>query len=167
MEYYSMQLLAKNILPEKFWIIENINSAKLGTIQVAPEKVRVVLNGNKYLYSDFASALEEHNISTSTDPISQQKSTEEAEFHMDGYPTKDKPYNGTYDAKMGFNMYTKTDKSSCFYAAGYYIIRFDFAWAQAFSPKVMTLKRNEFCGPYKSEIEMKEQLRLHNGKNKN
>ena len=72
-----------------------------------------------------------------------------------------------YDAQMGFNMYTKTEKSSCFYAAGYYIIRFDFAWAQAFSPKVMTLKRNEFRGPYKTEMEMKEQLRLYNGKDKN
>ena len=162
-----MQLLAKNILPEKFWIIENVESAKLGTIQVAPAAVRVVLNGNKYLYSDFASALEQHNISTSAEPIGQEKPSRLVEYHMDGYPTKDKPFNGTYDASMSFNMYTKTDKSSCFYAAGYYIIRFDFAWAQAFSPKVMTLKRNEFCGPYKSEIEMKEQLRLHNGKNKN
>ena len=48
-----------------------------------------------------------------------------------------------------------------------YIIRFDFAWAQAFSPKVMTLKRNEFRGPYKTEMEMKEQLRVYNGKDKN
>jgi hypothetical protein len=162
-----MQLLAKNILPEKFWIIENFENAKLGTIQVAPAAVRVVLNGNKYIYSDFVSALEEHNISTSTDPIGKQDLAEAIEYHMDGYPTKDKPFNGVYDAKMGFNMYTKTEKSSCFYAAGYYIIRFDFAWAQAFSPKVMTLKRNEFRGPYKSELEMKEQLRLHNGKDKN
>jgi len=158
-----MNLLAKNILPEKFWIIEDESNTKLGTIQVSPQRVKVVLDGGNYIYADFDSALSSHDILTSTDPINEAKVNT---HNVNDYPAKDQPFNEMYDAIHGLPMYTKTEKSKCFYAAGYYIIHFNFAWAPAYCPKVITLNRNEFCGPYKTEIEMKEQLRLHNGRNK-
>jgi hypothetical protein len=158
-----MNLLAKNILPEKFWIIEDESNTKLGTIQVGPQRVKVVLDGGNYIYADFDSALSSHDILTSTDPINE---TKVSTHNVNEYPAKDQPFNEMYDAMHGLPMYTKTEKSKCFYAAGYYIIHFNFAWAPAYCPKVITLNRNEFRGPYKTEIEMKEQLRLHNGRNK-
>jgi hypothetical protein len=159
-----MHLLAKNILPKKFWIIEDVDQTKLGTIQVDSQKVRVVIGGGQYVYADFDSALREHDILPSDEPL---KEGEHSKHNINGYPTKDRPCNEVYDAVNGFPIYTKTEKSKCFYAAGYYIIRFDFAWAPAHCPKVITLNRNEYRGPYKTEMEMKEQLRLHNARNKN
>lgn len=159
-----MNLLAKNILPEKFWIIEDSTQNKLGTIQVGPQRVKVVLGGGNYVYADFDSALKQHDIHTSAEPLQESAPLS---HNVNGYPSKDYPYNEVYDAVNGLPMYTKTEKSKCFYAAGYYIIRFNFAWAQAYCPKVITLNRNEFRGPYKSEMEMKEQLRLYNAKDKN
>lgn len=161
-----MNLLAKNILPEKFWIIEDVEKTKLGTIQVDKTRVKVIINGDHYEYSDFDAALQTHDIYPSNEPI-EEKIEPKNEFNVNGYPTKDQPFNEVYDAKLGLPMYTKTEKSKCFYSAGYYIIRFDFAWAQAYCPKVITLKRNEFRGPYRTQMEMKEQLRLHNGRDKN
>lgn len=161
-----MNLLAKNILPEKFWIIEDVEKTKLGTIQVDKTRVKVIINGDHYEYSDFDAALQTHDIYPSNEPI-EEKIEPKNEFNVNGYPTKDRPFNEVYDAKLGLPMYTKTEKSKCFYSAGYYIIRFDFAWAQAYCPKVITLKRNEFRGPYRTQMEMKEQLRLYNGRNKN
>jgi hypothetical protein len=158
-----MNLLAKNILPEKFWIIEDESQTKLGTIQVGPQRVRVVLGGGDYVYADFDSALKQHHIYTSLEPINEPRNDE---HNVNEYPAKDKPYNELYDTAQGLPMYTKTEKSKCFYAAGYYIIHFNFAWAHAYCPKVITLNRNEFRGPYKTELEMKEQLRLHNGRSK-
>ena len=159
-----MHLLAKNILPQKFWIIEDEAQTKLGTIHVDSQRVKVVLGGGQYVYADFDSALQGHDISTSNEPI---KENVQLDHDVNGYPAKDKPHNEVYNAAHGLPMYTKTEKSKCYYAAGYYIIHFDFAWAPAYCPKVITLNRNEYCGPYKTEIEMKEQLRLHNGRNKN
>jgi hypothetical protein len=158
-----MQLLAKNILPEKFWIIEAEDKSKLGTIQVNHRRVRVFINGDSYEYNDFESALKQHHISASNEPIKHNNTV--AEYSVNGYPAKDQPHNEVYDAKQGLPMYTKTEKSKCYHAAGYYVIRFDFAWAPAYCPKVITLKRNEYRGPYKTEIEMKEQLRKANAKN--
>jgi|SaaInl5LU_22_DNA_1037371.scaffolds.fasta_scaffold01452_15 hypothetical protein len=160
-----MQLVAKNILPEKFWIIENSDLKKLGTIQVGNQAVRVVIDGKNYVYSDFNSALDELSISTSEEPLSTE--SEKDSYNVNNYPVKNKPYNITYDAALGASTYTKSEKSTCYHAAGYYIIGFDFAWAQAYCPKVTTLKQNKFKGPYTSQIEMKEQLRLNNAKNKN
>lgn len=159
-----MHLLAKNILPEKFWIIEDDSQTKLGTIQVDTQRVKVNLGGGQYVYADFDSALREHDIVPSNEPI---KESVQAGHIVNGYPAKDRPCNEMYDAVQGLPLYTKTEKSKCYYAAGYYIIHFDFAWAPAYCPKKITLDRNEFGGPYKTEIEMKEQLRLHNGRHKN
>ena len=159
-----MHLLAKNILPEKFWIIEDDVQTKLGTIQVDTQRVKVVLGGGQYIYADFDSALREHDILPSSEPI---KESQPAGHNVNGYPAKDRPYNEVYDAVQGLPLYTKTEKSKCFYTAGYYIIHFNFAWAPAYCPKKITLERNEYRGPYKSEMEMKEQLRLHNGRDKN
>lgn len=159
-----MHLLAKNILPKKFWIIEDETQNKLGTIQVDTQRVKVNLGGGQYIYADFDSALREHDISPSDEPIKEGRT---AEHSVNGYPAKDQPYNEMYDAVNSLPIYTKTEKSKCYYAAGYYIIHFDFAWAPAYCPKVITLNRNEYHGPYKTELEMKEQLRLHNGRNKN
>lgn len=160
-----MQLVAKNILPEKFWIIENNDLRKLGTIQVSNNNVKVVIEGKNYVYNDFDSALDQLNISTSEEPLSSD--SEKSNYSVNNYPVKNKPYNVTYDAALGVSTYTKSEKSNCYHAAGYYIIGFDFAWAQAYCPKVTTLKQNKFKGPYTSQLEMKEQLRLHNAKNKN
>lgn len=156
-----MNLLAKNILPEKFWIIEDEAQAKLGTIQVDSQRVKVVLDTGHYVYADFDSALKEHDILPSNEPL---KESVPAGYDVNGYPAKDQPFNELYDTVQGLPIYTKSEKSKCFYAAGYYIIRFNFAWAQAYCPKVITLNRNKYQGPYKTEIEMKEQLRLHNGR---
>jgi hypothetical protein len=159
-----MHLLAKNILPQKFWIIEDETQTKLGTIQVDTLRVKVILGDGQYVYADFDSALKQHDIVTSNEPI---KESVAVGHNVNGYPAKDRPYNELYDAVQGLPMYTKNEKSKCYYAAGYYIIHFNFAWAPAYCPKTITLNRNEFCGPYRTEIEMKEQLRLHNGRDKN
>ena len=156
-----MQLLAKNILPQKFWIIENEDKSKLGTIQIDRGQVKVLINGSTFNYNDFETALKQHAIQQSQDPIEETVKVK-TEHKVNGYPAKDAPFNEIYDAKLGLPMYTKNEKSKCFYAAGYYIIRFEFAWAPAYCPKVITLKRNEFRGPYQTQLEMKEQLRLHN-----
>lgn len=157
-----MKLLAKPILENKFWIVEGVDGSKRGTVQSTPNgSARVVLDNITYEFDSFQAALNELSIQQSS---TEKPSKEYADCSVEGYPTKDIPYNIVVDAKMQLPMYTKTEKSRCYYAAGYYIIRFEFAWAQAYCPKVMTLKRNQYQGPYKTELEMKEQLRINNGK---
>ena len=49
-----------------------------------------------------------------------------------------------------------------YYAAGYYCINFEKGWKQANGPKLATLLKYGFTGPYKTEMEMRQQLRFLN-----
>jgi hypothetical protein len=55
-------------------------------------------------------------------------------------------------------LFTKSNKSKSAYCAGYYIIRFDKGWVKSFCPKLITIERYEFKGPFKTEIEMRSEL---------
>ena len=86
-----------------------------------------------------------------TEPVVQHK-----EVH--GFPCKTVPYNGMYDVKRKLPLYTKTVKSQSFYCAGYYIIKFEKGWVKSFCPKVITLQRYTYQGPFTTELEMRKQL---------
>ena len=58
-----------HLLAKKFWIIEDETQTKLGTIQVDTQRVKVNLGGGQYVYADFDSALREHDIVPSDEPI--------------------------------------------------------------------------------------------------
>jgi hypothetical protein len=63
-----------------------------------------------------------------------------------------------YDVKRKLPLFTKSDKSKSMYCAGYYIIRFDKGWVKSFCPKLITLERYEYKGPFTSDIEMRSEL---------
>ena len=81
-----------------------------------------------------------------------------------GYPTASKPFNVLLDVAKKLPVFSKTTKSRSYYCAGYYIIQFNNGWVQSFNPKLITLNRYEFKGPFKTKLEMQEQLRINNGK---
>ena len=74
------------------------------------------------------------------------------------------PYNVLYDVKKSLPLFTKSIKSKSLYCAGYYIIHFDKGWVKSFCPKLITLEKYDFCGPFKNKIEMKDALGKANAK---
>ena len=58
-------------------------------------------------------------------------------------------------------LYTKTKTSTVYHCAGYYCIRFPKGWADAYSPKLSTLKKYEYAGPFKDELETKSKLSIY------
>ena len=74
------------------------------------------------------------------------------------FPTSVLPYNSMYDIKRKLPLFTKSVKSKSLYCAGYYIIRFEKGWVKSFCPKLITIERYDFKGPFKTEIEMRQEL---------
>ena len=61
-------------------------------------------------------------------------------------------------------LYTKTENSQSFFCAGYYVVHWeDGSNSPSYCPKLITLSRYEFDGPFKTRIEMQETLRRANG----
>lgn len=150
-------LRAKTIMPDKFWILENDQGSKQGTISKA-DVVKVVINNVEKTYETFDKACWDLaiNVESKIEPNEEVKQVET----VLGFPVKCDAFNPIWDIKRKIPVFTKTEKSRTLHAAGYYIIEFDTGWVQSFCPKVSTLDTNTYRGPYKDKLEMREQLRI-------
>jgi hypothetical protein len=90
-----------------------------------------------------------------TTPVNKDK-----EFNVHDYPSRSEPFNSMYDISRKLPLFTKSEKSKSVYCAGYYLVKFNVNWLKSFCPKLITIERNEYIGPFKTELEMK--AALHN-----
>jgi hypothetical protein len=150
---------AKTIVENKFWVLEEDNGDKVGTISFKNNVVTAIIKDKSQVFSNLDELSAKYNITFNkrAKPAKTEISTE-----VYDYPTAHTPYNALWHVERKLPIYTKTNKSNSYHCAGYYIIRFDHGWVKSFSPKLITLQRYEFKGPFKTKFEMMEQLRLHN-----
>lgn len=147
---------AKTILKNKFWIVEN-SGERVGTISVSEDKFVLSSNGIVHFY-DTKKQLEKSLGETIFEREPKTKVETEETREIYGFTTTTVPYNVMYDVKRKLPLFTKSKKSKSLYCAGYYIIRFDKGWVKSFCPKLITLERYNYHGPFKTEIEMRQEL---------
>lgn len=85
---------------------------------------------------------------------------DEVEYYIKGYPVDfNKPFEADSEDKINdLPMYTKTETSDVMYVAGYFCLDFPKNWMPAYCPKLATLDKYGYKGPFKTEREMKFQL---------
>jgi hypothetical protein len=151
---------AKTILKNKFWIVEE-SGEKIGTLSYNDERFMLSSSGGVSFFNT-KKAVEKKLGSTIFDrePTAKIEVTKE----IYGYPTSTTPYNVIYDVHRKFALFTKSLKSKSLYCAGYYIIRFEKGWVKSFCPKLITLERYEYHGPFKNEMTMRQELSNANKK---
>ncbi len=156
------QLLAKPIIKNKFWIVEDQGANKIATIQAVEDGSYVYVEPSKLRqkYPSIKLLTKNHNVIFDKNKKTPNTQTQEHEIY--GFPTSQKAFNVYWDIKNKFAVFTKNNKSKSFFCAGYFIIKFNNGWVKSFCPKLITLNRYEFKGPFTTKIEMQEQLRLHN-----
>ena len=145
---------AKEIIKNKFWIVED-DGVKFGTIS---------LNEDQYILSTPTGTKFYHTERQLTKALDKKLSwtdleiTETAAKEVHGYATNSIPFNPMYDVKRKLPLFTKSDKSKSLYFAGYYIMQFEKGWVKSFCPKLITVERYTTKGPFKTEIEMRQEL---------
>lgn len=150
-------MLAKPIVKNKFWVIEDDQGTQIGTIQNTTDGTKnVVLVQNKVRtrYPSIKVLGEKHNIKI----VSSKKNKIEPLKDVYGFPADGDIFNEMFNAQVGLPVYTKTSDSKSFFCAGYYIISFSGNWVKQFCPKLLTLDRNDYQGPFYTEDQMKDQL---------
>lgn len=157
-----MALIAKTVVDNKFWII-NDGTEKIGTIQSS--HLGIVFTKKDTTKERFASIKifsDKYNVIFDTEPVKKKEIVIEQELY--GFPCNTTPYNTTYNVEKKLPLYTKKENSISYYCAGWYLIKFSYGWSKAMNPKFITLQRNEFLGPFKTKLEMLDQMkRLNNG----
>ena len=149
-----MTVKAKPVLDGKFWIVEDAG-VKIGTLAKEEEGFVVSAKGKIDFYKNENALKRKLGKNLFVAKIPTQNS-QEKEVH--GYPTRSLPYNSMYDLKSKLPLFTKSKKSKSLYCAGYYLVKFNVNWLKSYCPKLITLQRNDYMGPYKTEIEMKAAL---------
>jgi hypothetical protein len=150
-----MTIKAKPILKDKFWIIEN-NGNNVGTLSACDEQFMYTCDTGSKMYTSTSQLYKDLGGKISwAESISDHDVKEKIAY---SFPTSTQPYNTIYDVKNKLALFTKSDKSKSLYCAGYYIIQFEKGWVKSFCPKLITVQRYNFRGPFKTEIEMRLEL---------
>ena len=155
-----MAFKAKEILKNKFWIVEN-GSDKIGTLSFDEDRYMFSTPSNQKFFNDVHTLKKELGSTIFYDSVVEQV---QPDFEVHSFPTNVAPKNAVYDVKRKLPLFTKSDKSTSLYSAGYYIIRFEKGWVKSFCPKLITLERYDYQGPFLTELEMKHKLSLMNKK---
>ena len=153
----TQELHAKPIIEDKFWIVER-GGEKFATLRKNEDNRFILSNEMGFkVFDNRESLTKQYGKDFFVAKIVKEASGAEVnEVH--GYPTSTAPHNPLYDVQKKLPLFTKSEDSKSHYCAGYYVIRFEKGWVKSFCPKLITLQRYEFKGPFKTEIEMKQVL---------
>ena len=154
-----MSLLAKTIIKNKCWIVEQ-DGVKVASILSNPDGVTLIHKGRKEQFASLKKLSDRYNIVV--DKTAPKKPANQP-YNVWGYPCEHKPHNVLWDVKHKLPIFTKGSKSKSFFCAGYYIVKFNNGWVKSYCPKLITLNRYPYKGPWTNQEEMQVHLRILNG----
>jgi hypothetical protein len=135
------------VIADKLWITYDSRGNKTGTMRADPANpggmIQYLSGGDKIAHeAEIIQDLFEFVQRDAVDNLQQS--------HVFGYPVPDIE---TYKLQERDRLptFTKTVDSKVYFAAGYYGINFtNGGWMDSFCPKVSTLRKYEFVGPFKN-----------------
>lgn len=156
------ELIAKTVVKNKMWIVEAYTGTKVGNIMAVEEGGFVYLHDNqREQFATIKLLSKKYNIVfAKSEKIKREKLDS---YDVYGFPTNTQPHNEVLDVQRYLPIYTKGSKSKSFFCAGYYIIKFSSTWVRAYCPKLITLNRYEYQGPFKTQDRMIESMKEANG----
>lgn len=154
-----MNAVSKVVIPNKEWIIKDENQ-KLGTIAKGKKGYSFYRKGQRFEFKNLDEIKKEIDFPSLED--AKKTTVEEIVNSIYGYPCSSRPFEPVYNVKKKLPLFAKSSKSKSQYCAGYYVIKFRKGWVKSFCPKLITLERYPFHGPYKTEIEMRSILNVVN-----
>ena len=149
-----MSLIAKPIIKNQYWVVTD-GDKKVGNVESQGTGFDVKI-GNNLEHYDNTKQIEKFKkiefAKTNKPKITDTKPP----FAV--YPTgENRVYNSVLDIKRRLHLFTKTNKSKCYHAAGYFVLNQGEPQV-VFCPKYIFVQRYEYSGPYKSEDEAKSML---------
>jgi len=148
------------------WLVKQGDS-KLGILNKDVQEKYVYITGKELLKFDNEDEVcaTFGNIELFSNQVSESHQKQDT-YYINGFAVDyEEPFaieedHADYNPKLP--LYTKIEGNKVYYAAGYYCINFEKGWKQANGPKLATLLKYGFTGPFKTEMEIRQQLRFLN-----
>ena len=153
-------IIAKPLIEDRFWILSK-NGKSIGILNklgqynyvVTKDSRKISFNSRKNLLKQYPLRFIKFGKEDTSDT--------KVENEVYNYPINSvSGYNTIFDLNRKLPMFTKRVDSKCWFCAGHYIINFNkIGWTTAYCPKLITLDRYEFNGPYKTTVDAKDALK--------
>jgi len=146
-----MTLIAKPVIDKQFWILQE-NDRKVGNVEACAGGYQVKINNQVAQFKTIKLAARNANIEFETAPKIVKPKTNIDQIY--GYPVTGRVYNPMWNVVQQLPVYTKTNKSKSWFAAGWYNIKKGRKWKAVLSPKLITLQRYPYQGPFYTQEEI-------------
>jgi hypothetical protein len=154
-----MNSITKVLIPTKEWLVKD-GENKLGTITKNKKGYMFLHKGQQIYFKDLEEVKSQFGIGVWEEgvKITKKSTPDNKNYNIYNYPCSTKPHEPVYNVKRKLPLFSKSLKSKSQYCAGHYIIQFRKGWVKSFCPKLITLERYPYYGPFKTEAEMKTLL---------
>lgn len=151
-----MTLVAKPVIDKQFWILQKDNQ-KVGNIEACDGGYQVKINNQVAQFKTIKIVAKEVNIKF--EPAVKITRSKTKVDHVHGYPVAGRIHNPMWDVQQQLPVYTKTNKSKSWFAAGWYNVKKGRTWRTVLAPKLIVLQRYPYQGPYYDEDTAKNPMR--------
>jgi len=139
-----MVILAKPIKANEYWILRQ-DDEKIGNIEATSNGYTVKIRNTTQQFKTINMIKQRAGIDFEQ---ARKKSKQQAMTSVYGFPAGCRVYNPLFEVRQHLPLFTKTAKSKSWYAAGWYKIYQNRAWQIVQSPKLITLQRYKYVGPF-------------------
>jgi len=142
------KIRAKSVVKNKFWILKQ-NDIKVGQVKARTvNDIEVKINGVVAERFTSVRAMKDSGLFEFTE-LPKPAATLSEDVH--GFPTEGMAYNAVWNVQYRLPLYSQTEDSKSWFAAGYYKVNIAGTWIVQYCPKLITLQRNTFEGPFKTD----------------
>lgn len=141
-------ILAKPVIDKQYWILKQ-DDRKVGNIQAVEDGYQITIENKIASYKTIPMLCRRENIEI--EKI--QKSKPEPTNMVYGFEVSGKIYNPLWDVKHKLPLFTRDNKSKSWFAAGWYTVKQHRTWKAVQNPKLITLQRYAYHGPFKTKEE--------------
>ena len=148
-----MTLIALPVIDKQYWILKD-NDRKVGNVEACAGGYQVKINDQIAQYKTIKMVEQRVHVQFESVPkVVKEKPTNS----VHGYPVAGRMYNPMWDVPQKLPIYTKTNKSKSWFAAGWYRVKKGRAWQVLQGPKLIMLQRYPYHGPF----HLKEEAQSH------
>lgn len=138
-----MTIIAKPVIDKKFWILQKDNE-KVGNIEACAGGFQVTIDNQVEQYRSIRMAAQRANIMFETGFVPSKPNA----HLVHGFPASGRVYNPVWDIPNQLPLYTKSNKSKSWFAAGWYLVKKGRKWKIVQDPKLILLERYSYHGPF-------------------
>ena len=153
------------------WLVHQ-GPAKLGILNKDVQEHYTYITGKELVKFNDQDAVVEHfgNLNLFNEVVSESAKKSERVFIKGFEVDYESPIiidSSHPDYRDDLPIYAKIEGKGIYYAAGYYCIDFEKGWKKSHGPKLATLLKYGYEGPFKTELEMRQRLKTLNKEKRN